>query len=247
MTANSLSSRDGSLELYLRDIARSDPLPRAREAELAHRWRQVGDRQALEALVHANLRFVVSVAKRYRNRGLPLEDLVNEGNLGLLRAAERFEPDRGVRFISYAVWWIRQAILRALSRAEAPVLPESGRPRTRRSGREDRPTRRLRIVSLDDPAGDRAGERLRDLVADETVPSPDAGLERLRRRDRMDARLATLPEREERVLRMYFGLDDGTPTGLAEIGAALGVSRERARQIKARALARLASAPRPPA
>jgi len=230
----------------LRDIAGSDPLPRAREAELAHRWRQAGDRQALEALVRANLRFVVSVAKRYRNRGLPLEDLVNEGNLGLLRAAERFEPDRGVRFISYAVWWIRQAILRALSRSEAPLLPEVGRPRTR-SGRDDRSTRRLRIVSLDDPAGDRAGERLRDLVADERVPPPDAELERRRRRDRMDARLATLPEREERVLRMYFGLDDGTQAGLAEIGTTLGVSRERARQIKARALARLASAPPPPA
>lgn len=246
MTADSSVSREGSLELYLRDIARSNPLPRAREAELAGRWRKMGDRRALETLVQANLRFVVSVARRYRNRGLPLEDLVNEGNLGLLRAAERFEPDRGVRFISYAVWWIRQAILRALSRAEAPILPDAGRPGARRGGASDRARRRLRIVSLDDPAGDRGDGRLRDLVADERAPSPDAGLERRRLRDRLDARLATLPEREERVLRLYFGLDGTAPAGLAEIGRALGVSRERARQIKATALARLASAvPRP--
>jgi RNA polymerase primary sigma factor len=247
MTLDSSGSREGSLELYLRDIARSVPLPRAREAELARRWREAGDRRALDALVRANLRFVVSVARRYRNRGLPLEDLVNEGNLGLLRAAERFEPERGVRFISYAVWWIRQSILRALSRAEAPVVPEGGRPGSSRGGPVDRPTRRLRIVSLDDPAGDRGGGRLRDLVADERLPSPEVGLERRRLRDRLDARLATLPEREERVLRQYFGLDGAAPAALAEIGRTLGVSRERARQIKERALARLASTVPPPA
>ncbi len=241
------TSTCGSLELYLRDISRSSPLEREREAELARRWREGGDRLALETLVRANLRFVVSVAKRYRNRGLPLEDLVNEGNLGLLRAAERFEPERGVRFISYAVWWIRQAILRALARAEAPTLARGGRP-SRRSGREgaggrDAP-RRLRVVSLDEPVHGRSGGRLADLVADERFPSPVAGLERRRLRDRIDARLVTLPEREERVLRMYFGLDGTRPLDLAEIGRSLGVSRDRVRQIKARALARLASEPR---
>lgn len=236
------SSRVGSLDLYLREIGRSGPLPREREAELARRWRETGDRRALDELVRANLRFVVSVAKRYRQRGLPLEDLVNEGNLGLLRAAERFEPERGVRFISYAVWWIRQSILRALSRAEAPAPGGGRRPRIRNRGAAEAPAgRRLRIVSLEEPAGDRAGGRLLDLVADESAPAPDAGLERGRQRDRLDARLAVLPEREETVLRLYFGLDGAPPAGLADVGRKLGVSRERARQIKARALARLAS------
>jgi RNA polymerase primary sigma factor len=244
MTHDPSDSRSGSLELYLRDIARSEPLERGQEAELARRWRDAGDRRALDALVRANLRFVVMVAKRYRNRGLPLEDLVNEGNVGLLRAAERFEPEREVRFISYAVWWIRQSIHRALARAEAPSPPGGVRPRRPRppfGAQHVGAVSSFRIVSLDEPLAERSGARLADLVPDEKIPAPEVALERQRLRDRVDSRLATLPEREESVLRLYFGLDGLAPNGLAEIGRKLGVSRERVRQIKARALARLAS------
>jgi len=236
----------GSLDLYFREIAGSAPLSLEEEAELARRWREDGDRRALDLLVRANLRFVVAVARRYRDRGLPMEDLVNEGNLGLLRAARRFDGRRGVRFISYAVWWIRQSILRALDSSAPPVLPhaasEAG-PGAARGAAGRRPRQRARIVSLDQPLADRQGSLLSDLLADERVPAPDSGLELRTRRDSVDARLAALPEREERVLRLYFGLGAEGPCSLAEIAGDLGVSRERVRQIKARALSRLRAVP----
>lgn len=235
----------GSLDLYFQDIAASEPLSLAQEAEMARRWREEGDRRALDLLVHANLRFVVTVARRYRDRGLPLEDLVNEGNLGLLRAARRFDGRRGVRFISYAVWWIRQSILRAIERSAPPPLPPEGGSEPSGAGRGAR--RRARVVSLDRPLGEAGGGTLAELLADERAARPDQGLEARARRDLLDARLAVLPEREERVLRLYFGLGDERSRGLAEIAGQLGVSRERVRQIKARALSRLRSLPPGPA
>lgn len=209
-------------ERYLRDIGRERLLTRQEEAELARRARE-GDEVARRRLVSANLRFVVSVAKRYRGRGLSLADLVNEGNLGLLRAAERFDESRNVRFVSYAVWWVRQAILQAIARDAAP-RSEAG------------PLERL---SLDEPLGPGAGATLEDVVPDERTVPPERRIRRAALRHAVDASLTELPEREQLVLRLYYGLDGESPLTLAEVGGRLGVSRERARQIKDRALARL--------
>ncbi|MGH7540777.1 MAG: sigma-70 family RNA polymerase sigma factor [Gemmatimonadota bacterium] len=214
-------------ERYLHDIGRERLLAREEEAELARRSRG-GDEAARCRLVSANLRFVVSVARRYRGRGLSLADLVNEGNLGLLRAAERYDETRGVRFITYASWWVRQSILQAIARSAGP---------------RDRvgPLERL---SLDEPIGGEAGATLADLVADDRDDPPERRMRRRALRYAVDASLTELPAREQLVLRLYFGLDGEPPLPLSEVGRRLGVTRERTRQIKERALARLRSGAR---
>jgi len=219
---------------YLGAIGRTPVLDRDEEAALARRYRRRGDPLDRERLVAANLRFVVSLARRYRHRGLPLEDLVAEGNIGLLRAAERFDADRGVRFVTYAAWWIRQSILEALARK---------RRAEGRGGGAGRSARRRPHVSLD--RGPRPGSRaLVEVLADERVERPDRPLHRAELRRAVGAGLAFLPEREARVLRLYFGLDGRSALGLAEVGRELGVSRERARQLKARGLELLRRCPR---
>ncbi|MFQ5689930.1 MAG: RNA polymerase sigma factor RpoD/SigA [Gemmatimonadota bacterium] len=217
-----------SLEHYLREIGRQPLLTREEEAWLAGRIRR-GDERARERLVKANLRFVVSVAKRYQNRGVPLPDLVNEGNLGLLRAAGRFDGSRGVRFISYAVWWIRQAIVQAVTRGSGRGAGSGAAPAW---------------LSLDAPLGEGREARLRDVLADPQPDDPGAKVELDALRDALAASLTCLPEREERVLRLYFGLDGDPPRSLDQVGSELGVSRERVRQIRERALARMRLGPR---
>lgn len=216
-----------SFENYLREIGSQPLLSRKEEVDLARRIR-AGDQAARARLVTSNLRFVVSVAKRYQNRGVALSDLVNEGNLGLIRAAERFDEQKGVRFISYAVWWIRQAILQAIDRARIPGHVQ-GPP--------------ARWVSLDAPLGDDRSARLADVVADDGE-GPHDEVQRGALREAVDSSLTCLPEREARVLRRYFGLDDGVPATLDQIAREIGVSRERVRQLKDRALARLRSGAR---
>lgn len=211
-----------ALDRYLKEIGSEPLLTREEEAELARRIRE-GDDDALAHLVEANLRFVVSIAKRYQNRGLPLSDLVNEGNLGLIRAARRFDERREVRFISYAVFWVRQAILQALGEADA-------------RGPDDE---RIRYVSLQAPMWETGEMSLGDVVADESLDGPDERIEADDLRHAVDSSLTCLPEREQLILRLYFGLDDGEPRTLGEIGDRLRISRERARQLKERALARL--------
>ncbi len=206
-------------ERYLRDIGRQHLLTREEEVELARRSRE-GDERARRRLVSANLRFVVSIAKRYRHSGLSLGDLVNEGNLGLLRAAARYDETRGVRFVSYAAWWVRQAIIQAILASRDPPGP-GGKAR----------------VSIDEPLG--AGLPLREVLPDERSEPPERRILDSDLRDAIDSSLTDLPEREERVLRLYFGLDGGRPLALGELGEHLGVTRERARQIKERALSRL--------
>ncbi len=207
-------------ERYLDDIGRAPLLTREEEAELARRSRE-GDAEARRRLVTSNLRFVVSVAREYRGRGVPMADLVNEGNIGLLRAAERFDESRGVRFVSYAHWWVRRAILQAIvsDRGKGAAHP-------------------WREVSLDapDPAG---GTTLQDRLEDRGASFPDEDLVREGVRHAVWASLADVPDREREVLRRYFGLDGGGAQTLGEVAEALGTSRERARQLKERALARL--------
>ncbi len=259
---------DRSLDIYLREIRRTDLLAPADEARLARRIRR-GDRTALDELVTANLRFVVSVARSYAGRGLPFADLVNEGNVGLVKAAERFDETRGCRFISYAIWWIRQSILQAL--AEQPRVVRLPLNRAGKAMRIDRTTQTLaqglgreptddevaratrltvgqvdahrrwaqRAVSLDAPASDEAEGTLGDLLQDFEAAPPDHDVIRqgLARDVRRAMRL--LDRRERRILDRYFGIASGEPTTLEAIGRDLGLTRERVRQLKERAIGKI--------
>lgn len=211
-----------TFERYLHDIGRLPLLTPEEEAELAARSRR-GDRSALHRLASANLRFVVSVARRYQGNGVPLADLVNEGNIGLLRAAERFDETKGVRFVSYAHWWVRRAIVDAID-------AHRGVPRGDGGAR----------ISLDEPLTQGRGT-LQDVLSDPTAATPESDVVEGALRTAVEASLADLPEREALVLRRYFGIGTGGSEDLGQIGRSLGVSRERARQLKERGLARLRS------
>jgi len=257
-----------SLDRYLSEIGAEPLLAREEEAELAKRIR-AGDRAALDRLVAANLRFVVSIAKRYRNRGVSLADLVNEGNLGLIRAAERFDEGKGVRFVSYAVWWIRQAILQAIAEQSNIVRVPASRAATHsqvaRSSRRLRQefgreptaeelaaelelpikdvrealTSRQGYVSLDAPVQGSDDASLAEFIPDKNGADADDRTQREALKTALESSLTALPDREQLVLKLYFGLDDGEPRTLEEIGKELGVTRERVRQLKERALSRL--------
>jgi RNA polymerase primary sigma factor len=248
---------------------RTPLLTREQERELAKRI-HTGDKAALDQLVQANLRFVVSIAKQYSNQGLSLEDLINEGNLGLIKAAHRFDEERGFKFISYAVWWIRQAMLQSLAEHSRNVrLPLNRAGTLYRIGKVSRqldqelgraPTpdeiaSRLNIspqeveetmvianthVSLDDPySADKDDTALVDHLAAEGQESPDEGTYTAALSDDLDRALGTLSDRERRVLAMYFGLGGDEPMTLEDIGRKLGLTRERIRQIKEKAIQRL--------
>ena len=257
-----------SLSKYLQEISRFQPLDPEREIELAVRVKQ-GDRRALKELTEANLRFVVSVAKDYQGQGLPLTDLINEGNLGLIKAAERFDESRGFKFISYAVWWIRQSVLQALAEHSRIVRLPLNRVGTiskinkaserleqefERAPRADEIAHQLdmriteindaqriarRHHSLDTPFSDDEKNSLLDVISDSNVDDPDkelhmSSLER-EGRDSLD----TLKEREKDGIKMYFGIDREYALTLNEIGEEFGLTRERVRQIKEKAIRRL--------
>jgi RNA polymerase primary sigma factor len=264
-----LGSFERSLECYLKEIGRYSLLSREQECALARRIRE-GEEEAVHQLVRANLRFVVTVAKQYLGQGLSLEDLINEGNIGLMKAARRFDERRGFKFISYGVWWVRQAILQAIAdqsrvvrlpqnrtvvlhrvhRVHGQLQQELGRsPRAEEiaaaSGLKLGDVREaLRIgqpeVYLDEIVSDEDGRSLGDTLPDESAGAvADRGLlERSRREDLRDA-LGTLPPREAEILRLYFGMNGDRSLTLEEIGARFGLTRERIRQLKERALARL--------
>jgi RNA polymerase primary sigma factor len=262
------SYEEGSLDQYLRDISIYPLIDRGEEIRLAQRIRE-GDGEALDKLVRSNLRFVVSVAKKYQNQGVALADLINEGNLGLIRAAHKFDETKGIKFISYAVWWIRQAILQALAeqsrivrvplnragtlhrigkRANA-LLQELGREPTHEEIAEEMDlteeevARTISIsqnhLSLDAPLTPGEDNKLLDYLPDIVNPQPDELAYEKALTESIEEALASLKEREAKILRLYFGLDGEEPMTLEQIGALLGITRERVRQIKEKALSRL--------
>lgn len=259
---------EGSLDQYLRDISIYPLITRDEEVRLAQLIR-VDDQDALDKLVRSNLRFVVSVAKKYQNQGVSLSDLINEGNLGLIRAAHKFDETKGIKFISYAVWWIRQAILQALAeqsrivrvplnragtlhrigkRASA-LLQELGREATHAEIAEgmditeEEVAKTMSIsqahLSLDAPLAPGEDNRLLDYLPDTMSQTPDELTIEKALTDSIEEALSALKERESKILRLYFGLDDEEPMTLEQIGALLGITRERVRQIKEKALSRL--------
>lgn len=266
----SITNRESqSLEKYLQEIGKVDLLTPEDEVDLAKRIKE-GDKEALEKLTQSNLRFVVSVAKQYQNQGLSLSDLINEGNLGLIKAAQRFDETRGFKFISYAVWWIRQSILQALAeqsrivrlplnkvgslnkinRAFAALEQEFEREPTadelatvlQISVEEIETTLGVasRHVSMDAPFVDGEDNSLLDILENPNAPEADNFLEykdSLRRE--IERSLSTLPDRQKEVLKLYFGIGIEHPISLEDIGDQLGLTRERVRQIKDKAIAKL--------
>jgi RNA polymerase primary sigma factor len=257
-----------SLDKYLQEIGRVELLSPDEEVELAKRIRN-HDAQALERLTKANLRFVVSVAKQYQNQGLTLGDLINEGNLGLIKAAQRFDETRGFKFISYAVWWIRQSILQALAeqsrivrlplnrvgslnkmarafseleqRYEREPSPEEVAEVLEIAESEVAETMKMsgRHVSMDAPFQQGEENNLLDVMEDDLESPPDSGLLTDSLRREVQRVLSTLTQREADVVSLYFGLDGLTSLNLEEIGEKFNLTRERVRQIKEKAIRRL--------
>jgi RNA polymerase primary sigma factor len=263
-----LAEERSALDQYLRDVSRHELLTPEQEIELGKRARD-GDEDAVQRLVRANLRFVISVAKKYQNRGVSLIDLIQEGNVGLVTAARKFDVDQGVKFISYAVWWIRQAILAALAnQGRAVRVPLNRASDLARIFRErERLKQELRRdptipeiaeaaaltpevvqslqtlnaaeIRLDAPIGDSDDSQLVERFMSDEAQEPEEAVEERLLAEHIDRALDTLTPRDARVVRLYFGLDGGREHTLEEIGNMLGVTRERVRQLRDRALKRL--------
>jgi RNA polymerase primary sigma factor len=257
-----------ALQLFLKDIGRVDLLTAAQEVELAKRIER-GDHRAKQAMVEANLRLVVSIAKRYRNQGLPFLDLIQEGTIGLVRAAEKFDYRKGFKFSTYATWWIRQAVARALAdkgrtirmpvhvveklnkilRSERKLRAELGRePASAEIARDLDLTvdevEQIRSsaqvpVSLEKPVGDEEESEFGHFLTDETQPLPDEAAETNLRKEALFKILGTLSARERQVLELRYGLDGQTPRTLDEVGREFNVTRERIRQIENQSLKKL--------
>ncbi len=257
-----------SLDKYFNEIGKVTLLTPEQEVELAIKIKE-GDAEALEKLTKANLRFVVSVAKQYQNQGLSLGDLINEGNLGLIKAARRFDETRGFKFISYAVWWIRQSIMQALAEQSRIVrLPLNRVGALNKIGkaystleqefeREPSPeeladelhmnvddvseamTLSAKHLSMDAPFASNEENRLLDVLENEDLPSPDTTLMSESLKEEVGRALSKLAEREAEVIRLYFGFETDEPLTLEEIGERFNLTRERVRQIKEKAIRRL--------
>lgn len=264
----SITNRESaSLDKYLQEIGREELITVEDEVELAQRIRK-GDQEALEKLTRANLRFVVSVAKQYQNQGLSLPDLINEGNLGLIKAAEKFDETRGFKFISYAVWWIRQSILQALAEQSRIVrlplnqvgslnkinkalskfeqenerMPSSDELADILEIPRDKISDTLRVsgrhVSVDAPFVDGEDNNLLDVLVNNDSPNADRGLVNESLNKEIERALSTLTERERDIVKDFFGIATPEMT-LEEIGEKFGLTRERVRQIKEKAIRRL--------
>ncbi len=258
----------GSLDKYLQEIGKVELITAEEEVELAQRIKQ-GDKIALEKLTKANLRFVVSVSKQYQNQGLSLPDLINEGNLGLIKAAQRFDETRGFKFISYAVWWIRQSILQALAeqsrivrlplnkigsinkinKAYAKLEQEYEREpnaeeiaellEITESEVKESMKNAGRHLSMDAPLVQDEDNTMYDVLKSEEAPTPESQLLYESLRKEIDRAISSLTPREADVIRLFFGLNGSHPLTLEEIGEKFDLTRERVRQIKEKAIRRL--------
>ncbi|MDP2653934.1 MAG: RNA polymerase sigma factor RpoD/SigA [Candidatus Omnitrophota bacterium] len=250
------------IKAYLRDVRKIDLLTAEEEFDLAQRV-QKGDKEARNMMIRANLRLVISIAKRYVNLGVPLSDLIEEGNIGLMKSVEKFDPDRGFRFSTYAAWWIKQGISRAIidqgKLIRVPVYMneeilkykktiEDLTHKLKRKPRAGEIAKRLQVSvdkvrelensiakmsSLDAPIGEEGDGMVKDIIEDQSLISPDEQLEVFFNRERALGFLETLNERERKIIDMRFGLTDGNTHTLAEIAKVLSVSRERVRQLEA--------------
>ena len=257
-----------ALQLFLKDVGRVDLLTAAQEVELAKRIER-GDHRAKQEMVEANLRLVVSIAKKYRNQGLPFLDLIQEGTIGLVRAAEKFDHRKGFKFSTYATWWIRQAVARALAdKARTIRMPVHVVEKLNKIVRAERKLRAELVrepsaveiardleltaaeveqirrsaqapVSLEKPVGDEDESEFGHFLTDETVPLPDEAAEVALRKEALDRILAMLSTRERRVLELRYGLNGEAPCTLDEVGRAFNVTRERIRQIENQSLKKL--------
>ncbi len=266
--SKSVGRRRSALELYLKDIAYNDLLTPQQEFELAQRIR-AGDRRSLERMIESNLRFVITIAKEYQGRGLPLEDLIAEGNMGLVRAATRYDEKVGVKFTTYAVWWIRQGILSALAekarmvrlpvnkikhlskleRIASELKQEFGREPSvdEIAGRAEMQPKQVQDlldasrwhISLDMPIDDGPDTCLLEIIEDKDQTTPEATVMDQSLVDEVRTALDSLSAREARVLRLYFGLNSGETMTLEQIGNILNLTKERVRQIRDKALASL--------
>lgn len=257
-----------SLDKYLHEIGKVDLITAEQEVELARKIK-LGDIKAMEKLVKANLRFVVSVAKQYQNQGLSLSDVINEGNLGLIKAAQRFDETRGFKFISYAVWWIRQSILQALAEQSRIVrlplnkigsLNKINKTLSRLEQEYEREPSILEIaqalelapeevkesfrtagrhISMDAPIGQEEEGNMYDILFNNESPSPDKSLLTDSLKSEIERTLSVLSQREANIVRLFFGLNGNSPHSLEEISEKFGLTRERVRQIKEKSLKRL--------
>ena len=274
--SKSITSRNqGTLDKYLSDIAKEPLITAEEEVALAQRIRE-GDKVALERLVNANLRFVVSVAKQYQNQGISLQDLINEGNIGLVKAAQRFDETRGFKFISYAVWWIRQSILQAVAEqsriVRLPLNQVGAINRVKKASNvlehrlQRKPTveeiaeeidmtpekvtsilsNNTQTISTDAPIDDDGETNFLDLFVDQGETPTDAAVEKELNEKTVRKSLDVLSDKEQQILRMYFGIGMPREYTMEEIAFNMNISRERTRQIRDRALKRLRTEPNSP-